>query len=453
MKNCISIIALFLVALSSTFAQGPAIITEELCWTLPDGSDSTLIGYYLYSSTQANPARKNYIDASGNPGAVTGGTVRVGACMKEEEVGSRVFVKMLSRGEDYSLPIDTLEAYDFLFIYMRSDPIGTVDTSVVTLPERAFSLDFMGKNIYFHASHDLASDTSRLPCIIRTPNGPGFVGSHTQLLQTDCYSANTTENFDTLLVSYDYQRVFRYQTSLGQEYVNYIRECTGSIVSLADIPFDSDRDILRMWEVGDNVGGSTVGDFLEYLYSTPPTISSNIVGTSLFEIGTSNTVDFRTVLSNPAGIAFTNYEASEQGKGVVATFPPGSQTSRTDVFQFTYAPVQSPVGGVGVYDDDEYRFSSELTYDGTETATSNTSIIRAVYPIFSGVVADTAVAFADVYGELNKSVQREGDKTISFTGTGIAVYGFPASWSDTVINQILDPNGLNATSAFTRLTT
>ena len=112
--------------------------------------------------------------------------------------------------------------------------------------------------------------------------------------------------------------------------------------------------------------------------------------------------------------------------------------------------MQSPVGGVGVYDDDEYRFSSELTYDGTETATSNTSIIRAVYPIFSGVVADTAVAFADVYGELNKSVQREGDKTISFTGTGIAVYGFPASWSDTVINQILDPNGLNATSAFTR---
>jgi len=99
--------------------------------------------------------------------------------------------------------------------------------------------------------------------------------------------------------------------------------------------FDSDRPILRVPQVNDTIGGTTIQDFVEFFYTTPPELSSTIVGTSFFEIGTSNTVDFRTVLDNPAGIAFTDYEASEQGKGVVATFPDGSQTTRTDVFQFT----------------------------------------------------------------------------------------------------------------------
>ena len=279
---------------------------------------------------------------------------------------------------------------------------------------------------------------------------------HSQFLTT-----NVVVEMDTMVYTDpgSFQSPWRYSRSdtllYRWDYGNSAWTAFSGGGSSGSVFFDSNRPILRVPQVGDNIGGSTIQDFLNAFYTTPPELSSTIVGTSFFEIGTSNTVDFRTVLNNPAGIAFTDYEASEQGKGVVATFPDGSQATRTNVFQFTYAPVQSPVGGVGVYDDDEYRFSSELTYNGTETATSNTATVRAGYPVLYGMVAevDTATAFADPYGELSgKLVEAEGDKQVDFTGTGLIVYGFPQTWSDTNLSNIEDPNGFPAIASFDRRT-
>jgi len=68
------------------------------------------------------------------------------------------------------------------------------------------------------------------------------------------------------------------------------------------------------------------------------------------------------------------------------------------------------------------------------------------------MVADTATAFADIYGTMNKLVETEGDKTVSYTGSGLIFYCMPDTWGDTNLSSIIDPNGFNVTASFTRVT-
>ena len=219
--------------------------------------------------------------------------------------------------------------------------------------------------------------------------------------------------------------------------------------------FDSNRPIVNIPQIGDNIGGSTVQDFLESFYFAPPSLSSFILGGGFVEVGTVNSMTFRTLLSNPSTTSFTNYTASEQSKGTVATYADGSQANRTDDFGFTFAPIQNPVGGLNVYDGYLYRFTASLDYSGSGgsgTVSGPNATVRAGYPILYGMVADTATAFADPYGELNKLVQNTGNKTVSYTGTGLIFYGFPQDWADTNLSSIIDPNGFDVTASFTRVT-
>lgn len=222
------------------------------------------------------------------------------------------------------------------------------------------------------------------------------------------------------------------------------------------ISYDFDRPILRVHEVGDNIGGDNLADYFNFMYFSPPTISlSQSPSTSLFEIGTSTNITYNTSVSNPGGATLSNgsFFLVSPSNGLESF---GSSTSVSR--QITFTPLQTPVD---TFDSYIYQFRSSQDWSGSGesgTATSNTRTIRAVYPVFHGVIpiADTAAVYSDVYGSsLNKLVTNEGDKTIvfDFAGTdGIAVYGFPSNWSDTTIDQIFDPNNLNATGGFIRRT-
>ena len=192
--------------------------------------------------------------------------------------------------------------------------------------------------------------------------------------------------------------------------------------------------ILRTPSTNDTLPTTTSSDWISWWYFQIPSITNSFINGSTFEIGTSNSVTYRSVLNNPAATSVTNYLATASGKGTAVTYADGSQTSRTNDFDFTYAPVQTPAGGVGVWDSQSYTFQSSLDYSGSGesgSVTSSNRTIRGVYPILYGMVADTATAFADPYGTMNKLVQSEGNKTVSYTGTGLIFYGFPQTWSDT----------------------
>lgn len=209
--------------------------------------------------------------------------------------------------------------------------------------------------------------------------------------------------------------------------------------------FDRTKPILRVPVIGD-----TIKNF-DYYYFTPPTIAVTLSpSTAVYEVGTSNSIDIRVVTTNLASATLSN--------GTLTRTNPSSNTVSTfaavagDTVTISFTPQQS---GSGDYNLTSYSFQASQDYSGAESGsiTSNTRSIDGVYPVFYGMGSTTtATVLADIYGLLTKSVTTEGDKTLSFTGSGLIYYAFPASWSDTNLSSITDPNGLNATSAFTRTT-
>lgn len=218
--------------------------------------------------------------------------------------------------------------------------------------------------------------------------------------------------------------------------------------------FDSNRPILRTAQVGDNIGGTTVQDWLEYWYFTEPTISLfKDVGASIFEIGTSTTITFTTTVTNTGNASlssglFTNTTTSSN----ISSF--GSNTSSVDIINFT--PRQ---GGAGDYNLDFYGFQSTQSWSsGSEsgTASSNSVAIRGVYPLLYGMGnVDTSIVLNDLYNTFSatgKIVEVEGNKTVSLTGSGLIYFAIPSSWSDSDLSQIIDPNGFNVLPSFDKVT-
>lgn len=212
--------------------------------------------------------------------------------------------------------------------------------------------------------------------------------------------------------------------------------------------FDSDRPILRVPQAGDNIGGSDVVDWLSWWYFTAPTISlAQSPSTTVIEIGATQQYTFTSTTTNTGGATLSNGHLFVVSGDTLDSYT--STTTGTATIDFT--PLQTPVD---TFDSQTYQIRATQQWSGSGesgTATSNTRTIRAVYPVLYGMVADTATAFADPYGELTKLVQTEGNKTVSFTGTGLIVYGFPQTWTDTNLSSIIDPNGFNVTASFTRV--
>ena len=73
----------------TTQAQGPAIVTHEMCWTTPASVDSSIIAYYIYSGRADEPLKVNYLDANGTTVDISGGgALKVGKCCCETAANS-----------------------------------------------------------------------------------------------------------------------------------------------------------------------------------------------------------------------------------------------------------------------------------------------------------------------------------------------------------------------------
>lgn len=221
--------------------------------------------------------------------------------------------------------------------------------------------------------------------------------------------------------------------------------------------FDSDRAILRIPEVNTNIGGNTIEDWLEWWYFTPPTFSAFNQSPSgqVYEVGIEENIRYLSVVSNPSGATITSHYLLNLTTGDTLYQEPDvpyTNTIKLTENRFVYyTPLQTPVD---TFEASSYSFRFFADWESdTESGTIQTEIktIQAVYPVLYGMVADTATAFADPYGTLTKLVQTEENKTVSYTGTGLIVYGFPQTWSDTNLSSIIDPNGFNVTASFTRV--
>jgi len=212
--------------------------------------------------------------------------------------------------------------------------------------------------------------------------------------------------------------------------------------------FDSDRPILREPTVGTVIGKQNVTDWLEWWYFTPPTIE--IVkdpAVNVIEIGSILNFNLITTTTNAGGATLDNGTLVLVGGDTLSQYG----DSLIDTFSFTYTPLQTPTD---TFENTIYNFRATQEWtngDDSGVAQSSVNTLKAVYPVFYGMVADTATAFSTPYLTLNKLIEEEGDKEISFTGTGLIIYGFPRSWQDEVLSGIFDANDFNTTGSFARV--
>lgn len=220
----------------------------------------------------------------------------------------------------------------------------------------------------------------------------------------------------------------------------------------ATILFDSDRPVGRVPELGTNIGGSTILDWLEYWYFTVPTATlTQAPSTSIFEVGDSMQLIYSWTISNPSSATLSNgqFRVTSPLSLLLTSF--STSTSGADTIQ--YAPTQ---GSTSEYERLSYSLRVQQDWtNGTESSTlySSTKTIQGVYPVFVGLDSTDYTASGNIYIEPNftKLVEVEGSKTVSLTGSGYIYYCMPSTWADTNIT-ILDANDFDVTASFDRVT-
>lgn len=227
------------------------------------------------------------------------------------------------------------------------------------------------------------------------------------------------------------------------------KNMTGSN-TLADLSFDSDRAMVNMWYNGLNVGGSTLRDPLEYLYTSFPTLSLSIdPSTLIYEIGDSEDIDFIITTSSSSGSVLSQgglYLTSETPDYLMLDF--ADATSST--FRITYEPEK---GGTGRYHEPLHSVRAQQYYvKGSYSGWiySSTINLQAVYPVFWGVSetdysGSSGTELYDI-AEFEKELWTRSDRSVTFLGTGYAYFIVPQENIAWVVTEILDHNGFPITS-------
>lgn len=216
----------------------------------------------------------------------------------------------------------------------------------------------------------------------------------------------------------------------------------------ATVDFDGDRQILRVPQVGDNLGTSNLLDWHEWWYFAAPTMSISQFPTSaVYEVGDSVMITFGGTVSNPGNATLSNGAFIRSGPTVDTLVSFGSGYTYIDTVY--YVPTQD---STSLYKGLTYSFRATQNWAfGSESGTANSSIktIQAVYPILYGVSATDLSVGGDAYTTLTKLVETEGNKTVSLTGSGFIYYAVPKTWSDFNLSEIIDHNNFNVTPSFT----
>lgn len=212
--------------------------------------------------------------------------------------------------------------------------------------------------------------------------------------------------------------------------------------------FDGNRSILRVPSPGDNLATSTVTDWLEWWYFTAPTIAiAQSPTTTVFEVGTSTQLIYNGTVTNSGGATLSSgyfFESSPSADTLVSF---AAATTFADTIQFTPAK-----DSTSKYKQFQYIFKATQSWSSDSesgTASSSNKTIYGVYPVLYGMSATDLSVGGDPYTTLTKLVEQEGDKTVSFTGSGYIYYAIPKTWGDFALSQIIDHNGFDVTPSFT----
>lgn len=251
--------------------------------------------------------------------------------------------------------------------------------------------------------------------------------------------ADDLENGDTIAVYMEFVRDSTLEVFYADRY--------GAVISLGGSGgFNSDRPILRVPQAGDNIGGSTITDWLNYWYFTEPTLSLALSPTTtIYEVGDTAYVTVSGSTSNPGSATLTagalritttsdTLDAFGTGTsftGAISFAPQKDSTADYKALTYSFQATQSWVSG-----------------GESGTASSSTKTITAVYPVLYGMSATDFTLGGSPYTGLTKLVEAEGNKSVTLTGSGYIYYAIPTNWGDSNLSVIYDHNGFNVTAAF-----
>lgn len=192
---------------------------------------------------------------------------------------------------------------------------------------------------------------------------------------------------------------------------------------------------------GDKPQNMTFKEFADQLLH--PYVATSGVGLSLtptnggtFEMGTTQTVTGATVRWTAGSQQVTKAEVLVGGSPVgEAQVNSGTSVSVTVSDSITA----------------NKTFTARAT-DPTKAYTGGNVSFTFVYPFYWGVVASGSPVDSDAITGLAKSVTNKGNKTVSYTTSGVqqAVFAFPASYGN--LKSIMDQNNFENIDTFTKST-
>ena len=209
----------------------------------------------------------------------------------------------------------------------------------------------------------------------------------------------------------------------------------------ADLAFDSNRPITKVPAVGQNIGGSSIKDFLDFFYdfvaatmslSSPPLYEKGLLGGVTVNLTANVTANSETV--------FANGRIVDTATGTtVATFTAGAGSrAATPILNVTSAKT--------------YRALMDVGNNGTPSSIqSGTVTANFAAPTYYGVVANLNPTEAQIKALTKRVRARANDASLAFTGTGIRFcYAYPASFG--ALASVIDQNGFNVTDGFVATT-
>lgn len=214
----------------------------------------------------------------------------------------------------------------------------------------------------------------------------------------------------------------------------------GRIREIADtdsmaVPFDSARPTSRSGIPSVNVGGATVGEFLEgyFFPAVAPTISFSSLG-GPYEKGLERSLNLSaTVTPNDGTIDLRQFK---QGASVVSTEGSNSMAETVTLIKATVT----------------YTAYVEYTLSGTGGQILSTNRTASFYaPSYYGSGAAGNENEAWVVANLTKTIRSNNNLTANFSPT-LERYYFAYPQSMGAVSQVLDPNNFDITSAFTQFT-
>lgn len=204
------------------------------------------------------------------------------------------------------------------------------------------------------------------------------------------------------------------------------------------IVFNGDRLIKSVPSVGQNLGTTTLTEFIESAYFgfIPATI--NLSTTTLYESGSTQNVNLSITITPNDETTISNRDTID--------ITGGSTTIDDDNGSNSYSVIAN-----GITANNTWRAQCDVDNNGSPTTISDDVSIEFIRPWIYGMNNSIITDPTTLYTDFGRSLQKQGNKTFPLNGTNQYIHILiPDNWAD--INKIIDQNGFDVTGAFTQST-